>query len=398
VDFESEEFFKMVQENILREWKNSNKFICVDESIVPHQGRHNPHHVFIKRKPNPHGIKLFTAADDSCYIFSIKPSRRTMEEPEDQPLMQKKKPAFVRGDPCRRKHVHDTVINLLNGVNNEGHIVVADSYFGGVKTLETLKKNGFESIMTCNSNRPSSIFKNRLHKKLKDRTSSFCQLEADSNFYYSAFSINRSNGDSNKISNILSTVHQKLEFVKVSTLTRGSNNERVEKNGEIPTAYNDYLKASGYIDNANKYVMNTMYRFRCHRWRQAVFCWVVSLFAHNARCLCKNESTWNGTQSEYCNKISEDLFHIESPSQNEHKLISIEKRDYCRCCYWKTKIGEKKVRKKVKNKCNICGVMCKNCFDSPNHGDYHFHIQQCCKKKKFIFRFGSHEILNRYRN
>jgi hypothetical protein len=26
VDFESEEFFKMVQENILREWKNSNKF------------------------------------------------------------------------------------------------------------------------------------------------------------------------------------------------------------------------------------------------------------------------------------------------------------------------------------------------------------------------------------
>ena len=42
-----------------RIWKPSN-YACCDESLVPFKGhKTNPHHVYIMRKPHPHGVKVF---------------------------------------------------------------------------------------------------------------------------------------------------------------------------------------------------------------------------------------------------------------------------------------------------------------------------------------------------
>ena len=49
-----EQFIKRIQEI----WIPST-FCCCDESLVPYKGRKtNPHHVFIMRKPHPHGVKV----------------------------------------------------------------------------------------------------------------------------------------------------------------------------------------------------------------------------------------------------------------------------------------------------------------------------------------------------
>ena len=43
----------------------------VDETLVPHKGRKNPHHVFIMRNPHPHGIKNWSLVDFSGYFVAF---------------------------------------------------------------------------------------------------------------------------------------------------------------------------------------------------------------------------------------------------------------------------------------------------------------------------------------
>lgn len=54
-------------------WIPSN-FACCDESLVPYKGRkNNPHHVYIMRKPHPHGVKVssnvFLCSNNSFFRF-----------------------------------------------------------------------------------------------------------------------------------------------------------------------------------------------------------------------------------------------------------------------------------------------------------------------------------------
>lgn len=50
-------FEKVIQMTLDQIWVPASYAVC-DESLVPHKGRRNPHHVFIMRKPHPHGVKV----------------------------------------------------------------------------------------------------------------------------------------------------------------------------------------------------------------------------------------------------------------------------------------------------------------------------------------------------
>lgn len=62
-DLEMEEIEGQLVTRMQEIWVPST-FCCCDESLVPYKGRKtNPHHVFIMRKPHPHGVKVF------CHLF-----------------------------------------------------------------------------------------------------------------------------------------------------------------------------------------------------------------------------------------------------------------------------------------------------------------------------------------
>jgi len=57
-DQEMEEIESFIVKRIQDIWIPSS-YTCCDESIVPYKGhKTNPHHVFIMRKPHPHGVKV----------------------------------------------------------------------------------------------------------------------------------------------------------------------------------------------------------------------------------------------------------------------------------------------------------------------------------------------------
>ena len=51
------DFERIVNELITELWEPGS-IAVVDESMGPYKGRGNPHHVFIIRKPHPHGLKV----------------------------------------------------------------------------------------------------------------------------------------------------------------------------------------------------------------------------------------------------------------------------------------------------------------------------------------------------
>ena len=125
-------------------WKSANMGV-VDESINPFRGRKNPHHVFIPRKPHPHGLKNWVTVDYSGFCLDCS--------------------LFRRGEPPEK--THNTLLRMTEQLS-EDSLVVADSYFGSMKSLEGLVERNQHALLACRANRPSGIFKNRLCKNMSE--------------------------------------------------------------------------------------------------------------------------------------------------------------------------------------------------------------------------------------
>lgn len=68
-DAQLKELEPILEQHLRAIWEPANAAV-VDESVVAHKGRANPHHVFIMRKPKPHGIKVRTCVF-SFYQFHL---------------------------------------------------------------------------------------------------------------------------------------------------------------------------------------------------------------------------------------------------------------------------------------------------------------------------------------
>lgn len=68
LDEQMADFEEEIRKRVCEIWVPAS-FACCDESLVPFKGRKsNPHHVFIMRKPHPHGVKVCI---DSFHDFMI---------------------------------------------------------------------------------------------------------------------------------------------------------------------------------------------------------------------------------------------------------------------------------------------------------------------------------------
>eukprot|EP00734_Pompholyxophrys_sp_LG126_P000368 Pompholyxophrys_sp_v1_NODE_139_length_1613_cov_10.258023.p1 type:complete len:159 gc:universal NODE_139_length_1613_cov_10.258023:961-485(-) len=69
LEIDSEKYLMDLENCCRTSWRLGTN-LSLDESMIPHQGRKNPHHLFVPRKPHPHGLKLYTLADSSRFLFS----------------------------------------------------------------------------------------------------------------------------------------------------------------------------------------------------------------------------------------------------------------------------------------------------------------------------------------
>jgi len=101
--------------------------VVVDETMVATKSRRNPHHVFIMRKPHPHGIKVWSMVDMSGYVLAYSVYRRN--QPKESPS--------------------DT-LNRMTRALSEKSLIIADSYFGGIDALTSLSARGMDCVLSCN--------------------------------------------------------------------------------------------------------------------------------------------------------------------------------------------------------------------------------------------------------
>ena len=143
------ELEKCINERMGELWVPSN-YVVLDESMVAFKGRKNPHHVFIPRKPHPHGIKNWSVVDFSGYLLSF--SRYCRVD--------------VEGDKVDSEPVVDTVDRMV-GHLPENTVVLCDSYFGSVVCMKRLAEKGIHCLFSCNKSRPAYLFKDMLCASLE---------------------------------------------------------------------------------------------------------------------------------------------------------------------------------------------------------------------------------------
>ena len=125
----------ILDEHLLKVWYPANG-VCVDETLVSFKGRGNPRHVFIMRKPHYHGTKLWKSVDYSGLFLRLSIFRRSGE---------KESPTA-------------TVMKMIKGIAPNS-LVITDSYFGGLRTLEALSQAGHLGLMSCKQTQPSFLFR-----------------------------------------------------------------------------------------------------------------------------------------------------------------------------------------------------------------------------------------------
>jgi hypothetical protein len=82
-----------------RSFQNSwdpSYYLSLDETMLFCKIRDNPHHVFIKRKPCPHGIKFYTMCCDSTYLWKFRMCRRSTQGPIDKILFRTPKDKYEK--------------------------------------------------------------------------------------------------------------------------------------------------------------------------------------------------------------------------------------------------------------------------------------------------------------
>ena len=166
LDMDVDEAVQLVNETSQELW-NCSVFISSDESMVAHQGRNNPHHLFIKGKPHPNGVKFYTAADSFKYLWKIILHKRTEDDkrPIDDPIMMRNgKPAWSRGDPAPKLPVPD-IVGQMGADFPPGHHFVLDQYYGSVNGALALLELGHHATMSCRADRPSYLFSQNLSRK-----------------------------------------------------------------------------------------------------------------------------------------------------------------------------------------------------------------------------------------
>jgi hypothetical protein len=345
----------------------------MDESMAPHRVTHNAQFCFMPRKPHPYDIKFECLADEDNYYLKFNYHKRTNEELEKPILMKGKFSELNREELglASPKTVLE-IVNFLVEDLKPGHIIVADRWFSNLDISTTLKNLGHDSILKCQNNRPTALWKKV--QEITENEKGFKLAKAQNETGNTIYCYSKKCEDSSSYENILTTLDLK-NYVERKMKSVNSEGERVERRSTHPEVHNIYNRASSFVDEANRSVMSCYWSHRVYHYQVAIQIFLLTALAHNARVLYNLESGMNISQVEYLKKISNELAPVEEKQDQTHELREREngKRVSCTLCYRTQRnkgIAFKWIkRKKTRFFCTGCKIdICEECFNSFEHG------------------------------
>lgn len=349
---------KEINENIRRIWVPSN-IAVVDESICPFKGRNNPHHVFIMRKPHPHGMKNWSLVDFSGYLVQFSMFRRERNdnnqtyEPTDETLLRMAAPMPPES------------------------LICADAYFGSIKAMEKLAKNGKHSLFSCNQSRPSSFFKDGTCAELQkdgDSSTLFGEITGKRNGEKIPFLVNSFQSKGRKLCT-MSTVFSDAPIEKEFEILLEDDSEEAQSQYERikeirPEVRTKYMEIMDFVDRADQAIAAAICPNRKMHWTTAEKLWEITmLLSVNAKKIYESATgTLNIQGPTWQKMVRRTLLQLPFSEKDEHpcstkdeKSKSCQKRR-CRAC---SQVG--KDRRTIL-RCPLCGPICKHCEMKDNKG------------------------------
>ncbi len=358
----------VLDDHLLKVWTPANG-VCVDETLVPFKGRGNPNHVFIMRKPHPHGTKLWTSVDYSGYFLRLCIFRRGGE---------KESPTA-------------TVMKMIRGIAPES-LVITDSYFGGLRTLEGLSALGHYGLMSCKQTQPSFLFKDLLVPR--------CVRDGDCHTAYGVLNDNRPflanvfMSRNRKLMTLTSAYSVSKQSVCIEALipddTEEDQMEMSIGEEERPEARNLYSSYMDFNDVGNGAVMRLYPTFRKRHWSSSVMMWVVMMLVGNNAYKLYQSATgavdmsrgqWmdgvrrilSGQVEDTPDRMGRKIF-TRHPASTKVKGA---KDLYCSSCI----SLQTSKRRRTRWRCPVCGPICKVCErDSGRHITYANVLSRKCKR------------------
>ena len=306
-------------------WDPANVTI-VDESMTPHKGRQNPHHVFIARKPLPHGIKNWSLVDFSGYFLSFSQFRRN----------------------CAPEASHETLIRMTAPLP-PGSLVCADSYFGSVKALEKLVKSGKDCLFSCNKSRPLLLFKDGTSQGLSNgqSKSAWGEVEGEDGrpVAFMANSFQSEGRTLCTLSTVYSDVLQERELeVLMDDETEEDQSRYTLLNEFQPEVRNKYSEIMDCVDRVDQHILAALSPHRKFDWSTAEKLWEITmLLIVNARKVYMSVTGTNPLVPPKWRRILRDflLKGLEPCKTREHPPTLHQKNAFqparCRSCAWKKK-------------------------------------------------------------
>lgn len=359
--------------------KDPSHYVCIDETMAPYRVRHNPHFMFIPRKPHPYGIKFEMLADDDTYFLCIRLHKRTEKE-LDKPAMLKGKRVRIERDELGIKDpstVPEIVLDLCSSLAPNHHVVVGDKWFGNLDVSTELKKAGIDSILKCMGNRPTHLWDD-MHKLPLNKYGvrhAVAQNDLNKNIYCFSKLNTDTDGNNESYENILSTVEFN-NYVQRTILSANSEGERVEQNTILHEVFDVYNHVSSFVDEANRSLLSCFYGHRSYHYQTTLVSFFLCMIAHNARILYNKKSGKSLSQVEFLKALSNRIYPLEKQAvQHELRELHGEILRNCAVCYWRKK-DQYEDKTKVPRSMTAFGCvkclkpMCKVCFHHFAHSEY----------------------------
>lgn len=139
--------FKLIQDKIF-EVLEPGKYLVIDETMIPWRGRLK-FRQYIKNKAHSYGIKLYKLCTAEGYTVAIIIYTGKLQENFDKP------------------HGQATVIKLIQGLEKEGRVVIADNFYTSVELAYELLKKKMMLCGTIRVNKKKLPKEAVINKKLK---------------------------------------------------------------------------------------------------------------------------------------------------------------------------------------------------------------------------------------
>jgi hypothetical protein len=365
LSWELDSLFEFVNNLVASIWVPSSD-ISVDEMMIPFKGS-CPHHVFVARKPHPHGMKVWSVADSKKYLYNIRLYKRSTQEYPVPALFSGSLPSYQRVRDVPIESTQETLEKMVATLPAKGRVIFCDSYFGSLSVAESLTQKGFGIVCACRKDRPRWLF-----KECRDHPHPEAPYFAVTGTFMDrhSFSAYTLCSNAEKEMHLISNIHNAHDFIDVVESQSSTTSEEdflVDKvSCRIPRARHEYLKFSRFVDQCGMKIIGDFPRSHsCLDYEIVTILWVFRVLLHNARVVFHEFSEKKLEFSKYLELVAKIL--APDPQENNsncektHDLVQTNlPNSRCKMCEGNQRRTDKK--------CSVCAVACcETCFNSISH-------------------------------